>query len=261
MPLIPERSRDYYADLEAVHRTLRPSTYLEIGIRQGKSLMLAGADTCCIGIDPNPKIKSPPSNAKLFKETSDEFFAQHDLSRKLAGLDLDLAFIDGMHLFEFALRDFMNIEANSQSHTVVLLHDCLPIDEATSTRERETVVWTGDVWKLIACLAKYRPDLMLSAVENKPSGLCVVTGLNRNDRTLIESYDSILEEYIPLGWAFYKEQAESLVQDRVVSLEELLRDLRRSTTWTSPAIIGKYRAMRFKQSVRSQVRRSARRRA
>ena len=152
MDSISDGSREYYDDLEAVHRTLKPLTYLEIGIRNGRSLELASPDTCCIGIDPNPKIGKRPPNAKLFKETSDEFFAGRDLSRVLAGLDLDLAFIDGMHLFEFALRDFMNVEANSQPHTVVLLHDCLPIDEATSARERETVKWTGDVWKLVACL-------------------------------------------------------------------------------------------------------------
>ena len=42
--------------------------------------------------------------------TSDDFFASHDLAQVLGGRPVDLAYIDGMHQFEFALRDFMNLE-------------------------------------------------------------------------------------------------------------------------------------------------------
>ena len=41
----------------------------------------------------------------LFPQTSDEFFARNDVGAELGGLPVDLAFIDGMHHFEFALRD------------------------------------------------------------------------------------------------------------------------------------------------------------
>ena len=42
------------------------------------------------------------------------------------------AFIDGMHLFEFALRDFMNIERHANWWSVIVFDDMLP--RATSTR-------------------------------------------------------------------------------------------------------------------------------
>ena len=57
-----------------------------------------------------------------------QFFAQHDLRRLFGGLPLDLGFIDGMHRFEFALRDFINFKRASDSRTVLLVHDCLPVD-------------------------------------------------------------------------------------------------------------------------------------
>ena len=57
--------------------------------------------------------------------TSDEFFAEHDL-RELLGGPVELAFIDGLHLFEQVLRDFVNLERCSTAHTVIILHDCLP---------------------------------------------------------------------------------------------------------------------------------------
>ena len=44
----------------------------------------------------------------------------------LEGMALDFAFIDGMHLSEFALRDFMNIEEHMDRAGVVVLDDVLP---------------------------------------------------------------------------------------------------------------------------------------
>ena len=48
----------------------------------------------------------------------------------------ELVFIDGLHLFEQVLRDLINVERHSTTDTVVLLHDCLPLDEVTSGRRR-----------------------------------------------------------------------------------------------------------------------------
>ena len=57
--------------------------------------------------------------------TSDEFFAKFD-PRDALGSKIDLAFLDGQHLFEYVLRDFMNTEAVCEENSFILLHDCSP---------------------------------------------------------------------------------------------------------------------------------------
>ena len=193
---------DYLGLLQHVHGHYRPRTYLEIGVSAGGSIAYVGEETMAIGIDPAPRIASPlPSNIRIFKETSDEFFASRNLSAEFDGKPLDFAFLDGMHLFEYVLRDFINVERNSVPDTRVLIHDCYPLDEATSARERTTIFWTGDVWKLIVCLKKYRPDLRIHTLAVPPSGLVVVRGLDRNSDVLPARLDAICREFVPLPYS------------------------------------------------------------
>src|SRR5207249_3909276 len=102
---------DYLAVLERIHAQLMPRTYIEIGVFQGESLRLARFPTQAIGIDPAPQLGSPLApNQRLFTDTSDAFFSSHDVRAEFDALPIDLAFIDGMHHFEYALRDFINVE-------------------------------------------------------------------------------------------------------------------------------------------------------
>ena len=110
------------------------------------------------------------------------------------------ALIDGMHLFEFALRDFIHIERCSVPGTRVLLHDCYPLDAATAARERRTNFWTGDVWKVVACLRKHRPDLDVRTLASPPSGLTVVRGLDARSEVLASRYDELCREYVPMPY-------------------------------------------------------------
>lgn len=93
-------------------------------------------------------------------------------------LPIDLVFIDGLHLFEQVLRDIAAVEARCTAESVILVHDCLPIDAVTSSRERTTVVWSGDVWKAIPALRSARPDLRIKTLDVAPTGLGVITGLD-----------------------------------------------------------------------------------
>ena len=96
---------NYLEALGLTHETLRPANYCEIGCRLGHSLALSTAPA--IGVDPNYEIKvALATPTRLFNTTSDSFFAQDDVAQTL-GAPIDLAFIDGLHLVEFALRDFM----------------------------------------------------------------------------------------------------------------------------------------------------------
>lgn len=193
----------YYLELIAMfHSHLRPRTYLEIGVETGQSIVLAGRETRAIGIDPEPKITQRLSpGTSIHATTSDEYFATHDVRAELGGLPIDLAFIDGMHRFEFALRDFMNIERYCTSRSTILIHDCYPLSRHTAERERRTTFWSGDIWRLILLLRKYRPDLNVKVIGAAPTGLGVVRGLDPGSSVLREKYDAIVEESLALDYS------------------------------------------------------------
>ncbi len=187
--------------LSQIHNWLRPGTYVEIGVASGDSLVRAIPGTRVIGVDPAPTVTRPlPSTTTIFTETSDDFFARHDL-RALLGGPVDLAFIDGMHLFEYALRDFMNLERHCTAGSTILFDDCIPLSRRTAERTRATHFWTGDVWRVVGALKKYRPDLRIHTIAAAPTGLCVVRGLDPASRVLSDSYDAILKEFLALDYA------------------------------------------------------------
>lgn len=55
--------------------------------------------------------------------------------------------------------------------------------------------WTGDVWKLIPILKTYRPELKITILDCKPTGLVLVSNLSPTNTTLAKNYDKILAEY------------------------------------------------------------------
>jgi len=187
---------DYTRLLERIHGWLRPANYVEIGVETGASLVLAKAPTIAIGIDPKPRLVTPPRTiCKIFPLTSDDYFAQRDLRRDIEADGVDLAFIDGLHVFEQALRDFMNIERHAHSGTIVLIHDCLAVDALTAERERKTRFWSGDVWKVVLILREFRPDLQVFTIATAPTGLGVVTGLDPRSTVLADQFDRIVAAY------------------------------------------------------------------
>lgn len=183
---------DYLDVLAHLHERRRPRTYLEVGVFRGDSLRLVREDTVCVGVDPEP-ILAPEDERHCHIEatTSDEFFATPRPLELFGGHSIDMVFIDGLHLFEYALRDFLNAEAMASPESLIVIHDRLPPDAETASRVRTTTDWTGDVWKLVLCLLDHRPDLDLSILDVPPSGLCLVRRLNANDRTLRDSYDAL----------------------------------------------------------------------
>ncbi len=202
----------YFGLLDKIHQHLVPRTYAEIGVSLGRSLTLALPGTVSIGVDPAPNLQFPlRRGTRIFNQTSDDFFAQHDLRRLFGGLPLDLGFIDGMHRFEFALRDFINFERASSPGTVLLIHDCLPVDELSAARDQATTIWSGDVWRLILLLRERRPDLDISVIDIAPTGLGLVRRLDPHSTVLSENFEDIVNHYMAMPFSALEGSKHSLL--------------------------------------------------
>lgn len=202
--------------LRRLHALARPRNYLEVGVDQGLSMSLSRVPS--IGVDPNPRIKTQQHcDLKLVRATSDDFFARPDpiahlrggrnplrnilrgrppLGHWLGPRTIDLAFIDGMHLSEFALRDFMNIERLAHWASPIVFDDVYPRDVDEAARDRHTSDWTGDVYKVAGVLRTYRPDLIMVPLDTVPTGVLVVLGADPSNQVLREGYARILEDLV-----------------------------------------------------------------
>jgi predicted O-methyltransferase YrrM len=183
----PEPTMSRHELLQVLHDRTQPRTYLEIGIRTGNSMALSR--TRSIGVDPFFKIDKPiQCDVQLIKATSDDFFAGDNPLAHFDGVPVDLAFIDGMHLSEFALRDFINIEPFMADTGVVVLDDVLPRNGLEAARDRKTEPWTGDVYKVVETLRRTRPDLVVLLVNTAPTGTAVVIGVDKTSTLLKDAY-------------------------------------------------------------------------
>lgn len=184
----------YQKFLSQVHERVRPRTYLEIGIRNGDSLALSRCPS--VAIDPAYKITAElRAPVSLFRTTSDAYFSGPEPLAPTGGVPFDLAFIDGLHIFEFALRDFIHAERHASQRGVIIFDDVLPRRVAEAARVRHTKGWTGDVYPMLGVIAKYRPDLAVITVGTQPTGLLMITGLDPSNTTLADNYAEILLEF------------------------------------------------------------------
>lgn len=183
--------------LACIHRLLCPATYLQIGVESGSTLSLATTTSIAVGVDPAlpPLQHSFPAGTKLYNAESDAFFERESREGVFGDHGVDLVFVDGMHLFECALRDFTNSERWASRNSTILLHDCLPVSSVAAERQCRSTLWVGDVWKLLDCLRDYRPDLSVRIVPTAPSGLAVVRGLDPSSNVLSEKMTEILPRY------------------------------------------------------------------
>ena len=169
---------EYYNVLKRFHSQhfLRKSdySYLEIGTSDYSSLFLAmGAKN--VGVDPQPiqsaRFNDSPKEYTVHLTTSDSFFEHYADSKD----HYDLIFIDGLHTFEQAATDLVNVITRcSQADTDILIHDVIPINRTVANPKRETDFWTGDVYKIIYLLREL--DVRFRMIDALPSGLLWLTG-------------------------------------------------------------------------------------
>jgi len=144
-------------------------------------------------VDPAFKINVEiDCDVQLVKATSDDFFARDDAVARFPEGVADLIFIDGLHLFEFSLRDFINAEKVAHPGSVVVFDDVLPRTVLEAARNRLTNAWAGDVFKVSLALEHYRPDLVIIPLDTVPTGLLLVVGLDPTSTVLQDKYDDII---------------------------------------------------------------------
>lgn len=203
---------DYYNFIGELSGKRDVRRYFEIGVNAG-TLMSQVRATVAVGVDPgyvlSANVTANKVETHLYQETSDAFFAARDFATLFGGPP-DLAFLDGLHQFEYLLRDFYNTEAICSRGSLICMHDCMPLDDVMTIRHMSQWVpatkgtaydgsWTGDVWKVVPILRQYRPDLRLLLVDCPPTGVVCVTGLDPHNTLLRDNYLNIVKDYNSRG--------------------------------------------------------------
>ena len=187
-----------------IDKQLSPQSYFEVGTERGMSVRAFRCDAVCV--DPQFKIEGDPLERRgqlhFYQMPSDVFFSRYDL-RSIFPRGPDICFLDGMHRFEYLLRDIANAERACHKNSIIFLHDCIPamprmtlrthkIGEASEGQFQHA--WTGDVWRIIPALRKFRPDLNVLFIDCAPTGLVAISNLNPNSDILSANYYAIVKD-------------------------------------------------------------------
>lgn len=163
--------------------------YLEIGVFNGHIFFRIKSDFK-IAVDPEFRFDSSrrfgktiinPYNVynKYFSKTSDDFFSA-DAPEVFNGKQLNISLIDGMHEYDYALRDTENVLKYLSNDGVIILHDCNPLIKSASSSYAEwearnfSDTWNGDVWRVILHLQCLRHDVN-AFVLDCDHGLGIIT--------------------------------------------------------------------------------------
>lgn len=134
------------------------TSYLEIGINVvAKCFNLIECENK-IGVD--PVIIGEIRDGKIFKETSDEFFAHNEDT-------FDIVFVDGMHDEAFVTRDINNALKFLNEGGTIIVHDCNPLTEKAAAKWEDhdmKGIWNGDVYKGWLNLRR-RSDICMAVID------------------------------------------------------------------------------------------------
>lgn len=202
-------------------KKFRYKTYIEIGVNNGECFFQIQADYK-IAIDPHFKISSTKKIKKIFsnfsninnhwyEKTSDYFFSRHHYL--FAKRSIDIALIDGMHEYHFALRDADNCLKYLNDNGIILMHDCNPITEnaASSFKEWEKRNfyddWNGDVWKSVVHLRSlYKninvfvldTDYGIGIISKRPAESVLNFSPDQIEKLTLEDLNQNREEWLNL---------------------------------------------------------------
>jgi hypothetical protein len=158
-------------------------------------------------------------------------------AKEILGNAVDISFLDGMHLCEFLLRDFINVERACHSGSVIAIHDCFPLEVGMADRKygspsvepSRTGWWTGDVWRTALLIKRTRPDLQILSIDAKPTGLLLISGCDPKNEALSTNYEGFVKEMMEwyledIGISEYMREM-GLESTDVVNSEQKLKEI------------------------------------
>ncbi len=180
--------------LQTIIDRIKARTYLEIGVSAGNTFLRVRAPKK-IALDPRFKMSgrkrlrfmlTNPCNRRneSCEMTSEQFFATR--SHLLQEHGLDVAFVDGLHTYEPALRDVEHCLRHLNPGGVIVMHDCNPPSEAAAipaasrAQAKEMNLpgandeWCGDTYKAVIHLRSQHDQLRVFVID-ADYGLGVVT--------------------------------------------------------------------------------------
>ena len=119
--------------LQEIINFKRYSKYLEIGCDQDENFSK---------IKILEKVGVDPKSGGTHRMTSDEFFLNNNQK-------FDIIYIDGLHVYEQAIKDIKNSINFLNKDGIIILHDCLPKKIWNQIVPQMYGHWNGDVWKAI----------------------------------------------------------------------------------------------------------------
>ena len=100
------------------------------------------------------------------------FFKSLDNNKKY-----DLIFIDGLHIYEYALKDINNAIKHLSQKGTILIHDCNPATEWHQRSQEEyhenRGAWNGTTWKAFVELRCTNKDIYMTTI-NTDHGLGLI---------------------------------------------------------------------------------------
>ena len=232
----------YSSFLSELSRVRDTKVYLEVGVLNGALMSQIFTDEA-VGVDPEFQLTNNVALNKrqihLLQMTSDAFFNSPEACSHLSS-EPDLVFLDGLHVFEYLLRDFYNAERLCHKRSLIVLHDCLPLNAEMVHRDPTYAVessagtnfpgyWTGDVWKVIPILQHYRPDLTIKYVDCPPTGLVCITNLDPENVVLQTEYMKIVEHHS--GSPNDRDAIESLYRSLTMTSAETILSTNRHSSY------------------------------
>lgn len=179
----PRKERHSARRVNRIAEFVGAKSYLEIGVAKGKTFLEVRIPHK-VAVDPKFRFETAPhrtENVVFHETTSDAFFAQHPKSEKF-----DVIFIDGLHVFDQALRDFRNSLEVSHDRTVWLIDDVVPVDEYSAMTDAKKArelrwqtgntsgAWHGDVYKVIYAIHDLHPEFSFVTVTSDGNPQAIV---------------------------------------------------------------------------------------